>query len=300
MNKELEHAYFSFIYKRQFIWYKRFVLEDDPPWTDDPVMSKYKIINMYRELDRCTKYIIFEIGVLSSREAKLLNIIFFRFFNADQLYQNLGLSPFEKLDAEMKNKLLQGFAKMRQEEKTLFNPAYIISPGHSTMPKHETILNNLEDVSKNISSIVDNIDASLTPEESFLVLRKIPLVGPFLACEFWTDLAYIDFFPRHWNDDDFVNIGPGAKWGLEILAGEKLNAKKQWELLNHLHDVQRDILPTIHKELNQELSWEDIAYKKACSNVPYLSLTNIEGALCEFRKYYRLSRGLGRRRHFIS
>ncbi len=120
---------------------------------------------------------------------------------------------------------------------------------------------------------------------------KIPLVGPFLACEIWTDLTYLDFFKQNWTDNNFVNIGPGAKWGLEIICNTKLSKKEQEEKLEHLHKIQEKLLNT--------QKWKEIAYKGAFSNYPFLSITNIEGALCEFRKYYRLKSGKGRKRYFI-
>lgn len=290
--------FFAFIYRRQLIWYKRHVLHLPPPWSSDPVLRDYKIINMYRELDRSTKYIMERVRTLSEREAQLINVLFFRFFNADQLYESLGVSPFRRIDAGTKKALLAGFDRMRQQGKTLFNPAYLISPGQSRAPKHVTIIEGLEAISGRVESLVAEIDAASTPEQSFALLLGVPLAGPFLACEFWTDLAYLTFFPQGWTDNDFVNIGPGAAWGLNILAGKKLDKKAQWELLRELHQVQERILPELHMTLGESLAWKDIAYRDACSHVPFLSLTNMEGALCEFRKYTRLSHGKGRRRYF--
>ncbi len=186
----------------------------------------------------------------------------------------------------------------------------------------------LKNLNQEINDIISKIDASKTPRESLNIIQKIPSVGPFLACEIWTDLSYFNFFKQGWNDNDFVNIGPGAKWGLEILfstsqtqkvsevyeskdsydaknsQGEllstlgivskknslKLTKKELEEKLNYLYKKQKEILPTIHKELGEKLEWKDIAYKKAFSNYPYLSITNIEGALCEFRKYTNLNK----------
>ena len=94
-----------------------------------------------------------------------------------------------------------------------------------------------------------------------------------------------------------MNIGPGSKWGLELLYG-KSPAKELNEKLNHLHSIQNEFLTKIHLSLNNEYSWEQIAYKNANSNYPFLSITNIEGALCEFRKYWNISNGHGRRKYF--
>ena len=132
----------------------------------------------------------------------------------------------------------------------------------------------------NVKETVEEIDSAKTPRESLEVLQKIPLVGPFLACEIWTDLSYFNFFKQGWNDNDFVNIGPGAKWGLEIISKKRLGKKEQEEKLSMLYHLQRDYLDVPE--------WKKIAYKEAFSNYPFLSITNIEGSLCEFRKYWRL------------
>src|SRR3989338_4341272 len=115
----------------------------------------------------------------------------------------------------------------------IFNNAYLICSGGKGV-KHVNVLNGL--VELDIKNIINQIDESKTPEESFAVLTNLPLVGPFLACEFWTDLTYFKFFKQKWSDDDFVNIGPGAKWGLEILYHSKLGKKEQEAMLDYLYN----------------------------------------------------------------
>lgn len=294
MNKEKE--FFKFIYKRQLIWYKRFVLKENPPWTTDEILKKYKIINVYRELDKCTLYIIDKLKKIKDREQTLANIVFYRFFNLSGLYENLEIPVFTRLDEQVKYKILESLNKIKNSGKPIFNNAYLISSGEMGVKKHVSILNNLKNT--NFSDLVEKIDSSITPQESLKEIQSIPMIGPFLACEIWTDLAYLKFFKQKWTDNDFVNIGPGAEWGLEILYGP-LTKKQQEAKLKNLHETQREILPKIHDELNEEKSWQDIAFKQASSNYPFLSLTNIEGSLCEFRKYWNISNGKGRRKYFI-
>lgn len=277
----MESEYFKFIHERQLIWYKRFVLKQDPPWTDDKILKTYKFINMYRELDKCTIYIINKLKNIKDRKTLLLNIIFYRFFNKFNLYEDLGVEPFSEVN---KAQLAERFERIKRKGLPIFNNAYLISSG-GTDKKHINILNNLEKLQ--LDKLIEMIDKSKTPEESLEVLQKIPMVGPFLACEIWTDLTYFKFFKQNWSDDDFVNIGPGAKWGLEIIYN-KLNKKQLNERLYHLHELQKQILT----------EWKKIAYKQAYSNYPFLSITNIEGALCEFRKYWNIKHGKGRRRYF--
>jgi len=296
-SRPSEQDFFAFIYKRQLIWYRRFVLKKTFPWTDDEILRTYKFINMYRELDKCTQYIVEKLKCIQDRRTLLLNIIFYRFFNLSGLYELLKISPFKHLTPALVQKLDERFRKLRKEGTAIFNNAYVISPGASRKAKHRSILENLSVRDKHLSQMINDLDAAKTPQESFDVLLQVPLLGPFLSCEIWTDLTYFHFFKQSWDDNDFVNIGPGAKWGLEIMYG-KMPKKKYGEKLYHLYSQQKKFLPQIHKKMGEKLSWKKIAYKNAASNFPFLSITNIEGALCEFRKYCNLSQGKGRRRYY--
>lgn len=283
--------FFSFIYERQLIWHKRFFLKRDFPWTDDEILRKYKIINVYRELDKCTIYLLEKLKGMNDRAALLLNIVFYRFFNRVGLYEELEIQPFAKLDDGLFEKIKKGFADRTAEGKVVFNNAYIISSRGGEERKYIEVLKGMRSV--DFAKLVEQIDIAKTPEEAFLILQQIPLVGPFLACEIWTDLSYFDFFKQGWDDNDFVNIGPGAKWGLEILFG-KLNKKQLHEKLKELYQLQESHL----SEVAEKPSWREIAYKNAFSNYPFLSITNVEGALCEFRKYWNIKHGKGRRKYF--
>lgn len=285
MINSLEKEFFDFVYERQLIWYKRFIFKEKAPWTDDAVLAKYKIINVYRELDKCTLYIINKLKGIKDREKILANIIFYRFFNQFNLYEKLGIEPFEKIDNELKKLLIGKFEKLK-DKGSIFNNAYLIS-GVKGEKKHISILNNLGNI--NLRKVVDELDSAKTIDDSLLILKKIPMVGNFLACEIWTDLSYFGFFKQKWDDNDIVYIGPGAVWGLEIIYGKKLNKRKQEQKLKHLHEIQKEFLGA---------EWKKIAYENAFSNYPYLSLTNIESSLCEFRKYWNIKHGKGRRKYF--
>lgn len=283
--------FFDFVYERQLIWYKRFVLKKDFPWTDDEILQEYKIINVYRELDKCTIYLLKKLKNMTDRCALFLNVVFYRFFNRVHLYEELGIEPFDNLDEALFGKIKKSFEARIAEGKTVFNNAYIISSQGKEKRKYVEVLKCI--MSVDFARLTSLIDSSESPEEAFKVIQKIPLVGPFLACEIWTDLAYFGFFKQGWNDNDFVNIGPGAKWGIEIIFG-KLNKRQLYEKLREIYNLQRDYL----LKVKADPGWEDIAYQGAFSNYPFLSITNIEGALCEFRKYWNIKHGAGRKKYF--
>lgn len=281
----LENDFFKFIQDRQLIWYKRFILKEKPPWTTDKILNTYKILNVYRELDKGTIYIINKLKNVKDRKILLLNIVFYRFFNRYKFYENLGIEPITKIEDNLKGK----FENLRNKKQPIFSDAYLIASNKDNEPKYIYILKILK--SLDIISLIENIDLSKTPGDSLKVIQTIQNVGPFLAYEIWTDLTYFDFFKQKWVDNDFVNIGPGAKWGLEIIYNKKLDKKEQLERIYHLHKIQS-------KFLNNK-NWEKIRYKDAFSNKPFLSLRNIEHSLCEFRKYWNLTHSKGKKRKFV-
>lgn len=84
--------YFLFIQERQNIWRKKEVLRELPPWTEDPIFQQGFFTNIYRELDRCTRYelerIVFPFQ--DSLEEQIRRIILFRHSNSPWTYEVLS------------------------------------------------------------------------------------------------------------------------------------------------------------------------------------------------------------------
>src|SRR3989344_9692418 len=157
----------------------------------------------------------------------------YRFYNKFGLYENLNITPFEMFDLVLKNQLNKKFKMEKNRGKAIFNDAYLIGGNKTNEPKYSYILNIL---SKIDNSLITKIKNSSSPHNSLKLIQEIQNVGPFLAYEIWTDLTYFDFFAQQWTDNDFVNIGPGAKWGLEILYGN-ISQESLQERLHHLHQI---------------------------------------------------------------
>ena len=111
-----------------------------------------------------------------------------------------------------------------------------------------------------------------------------------MAYEYWTDLTYFGFFRQGWTDNDFVHVGHGAIWGLNLMIAYKDTREKIMPYKEYVGLVYklRDNMKKALEDLDLLEVWMTIHYKDAFSNVPFLSLRNIEHSLCEFRKYYRL------------
>ena len=296
-------CFWKFVVERQNIWYRRMILKEEYPWTDDPILQKYRFTNVYRELDKSTHYLLNFLSPLKKdRKNILFNVLIFRFFNSYGFFDKIGsmlhvekYNPFEfirKLD-ELKRKKIK-----------FFNNAYLIPhpsirKDYRPGDKHVQLAFCFDAVKEKIDMLIARIDDVKTPGESLEIIKQIPGVGSFLAYEVWTDLTYFKWFKQRWSDNDFVNVGPGARWGLNIMVGKDtpkfiLPAKEYEKLVFKLRDEMQPAL----KKLNLLNKWMKIYYRHAFSNKPFLSLRNIEHSLCEFRKYRRLSKGVGRKRLF--
>lgn len=299
------HDFYGFIYARQKIWYDRFVLKKPYPWTDDIVLRDYKFCNVYRELDKGTQYIV---NVMSdviytnksvTENQVLFNDIAYRIFNKYEMFKWIGM--YDYIDFDNQWKLIEKHMDEELEnEETVFNDAYMICGipvDYSYRPesKHVQILLMLKDLAKRIDRLRKDIEWAKNPEEVMKLLEGIHYIGPFLAYEIWCDLSYVKLI--RWTDNDFVNMGPGAKWGVRIIygGGKKDYKEKDYvDICKKLRNVQEEMF------IKYQIPFLDVAYKEGFSNRPYLSLRNIEHVLCEHRKYWRLKyEGEGKKRKYV-
>jgi hypothetical protein len=300
-SKERYEEYWKYVVERQRIWYKRFVLRESHPWTSDPILQKYRFCNNYRELDKGTMHLIDKLESLKTDRGKVLfNVVLYRFFNSHRFFDKLG-GLFDPSDYNPYN-FIKTLDKLISKGESIYNPAYVvcpptIKPEYRPNSKHVQLAFALEILSEKIDELIEKIDSANTPKDSLDALKEIPGVNNFLAYEFWTDLTYFNFFAQGWTDNDFVNVGPGARWGMNIIMGkdtkDRLFSQEGYlKLIFYL----RDKMPEALEQLGLKEEWLKISYKKAYSNVPFLSLRNTEHSLCEFRKYWRIKNGRGRRR----
>ena len=126
--------------------------------------------------------------------------------------------------------------------KTFFNNAYLVSshnynPNYRPGEKHIQILMMLRDLAPKMDEFTKEIMLS-TPDNAISIINKfVPLSGPFLAGQILLDATYTKDLVK-FTDNDFLIVGPGAKWGLDIIFNENLSAKDAIEKCKYLHSVQ--------------------------------------------------------------
>lgn len=206
-------TYWRFAAERQAI-YERRLSGAPPPWTSDPVLDYFRFTNVFRASDRVSQYLIRNvIYAVDDCDAEVVfRILLFKFFNRIETWELLehefGTISLGSFDPDRATAVL---SRARESGRRVYSNAYIIPPlpGWST-PKHAGYLrlaiNLVED------GLAERVRSSGSLEELFLLLRRVPGLGPFLAYQFAVDLCYSTVVNH--DEDTFVVAGPGALDGL--------------------------------------------------------------------------------------
>lgn len=301
MKMDKIQAFFEFIYDRQEIWHKRHVLGLAAPWSEDEIFKTYKFCNVYRELDAGTqvicKYLISEM----SAEQKLFNIIAYRFFNRRDTFEKLfgGLLNPDEFDCKAYEKRFDE-AKL---EGSIFSNAYLVSShpydaSYRPKDKHVQILLMLNDLRKQLPMMVDELQQSSGAQGLVIVEKYVAMAGPFLAGQILLDATYAKNIVTY-TANDFLIVGPGALWGLNIIFDAKLNSVEANEKCRHLCKIQKEEFAKLKERCGKDW-WSVFLNNPGYCGENVLALHDIQNSLCEFRKYWRLKKGeKAKKRYFV-
>jgi hypothetical protein len=212
---EVYDTYWRFAAERQNIFFKR--LEGKPlPWTDDPILRRYKFTNVYRASDRVSQYLIKHViyhGDQSADEV-FFRILLFKVFNRIEtwklLQEKLGEICYAEYSFDRYDALL---TQAMSEGHTLFSAAYIMPSGGTSFGhtrKHSNFLKLIEMMMRD--EVPHRIGEMRSMVQLFELLRSYPMIGDFLAYQFTIDINYSEL--TKFSEMEFVMPGPGAKDGI--------------------------------------------------------------------------------------
>lgn len=285
-NDNRVKEFFNFAYLRHLIWYRRFKLKMDKPWTDDETLRTYKFLNVYRELDKGTIYINNYVKNIATDEGKLVAIILYKFYNTVDIFERLGVSPsdFTTDTKSLSQKLISGYKNL-SDDKPVFNDAYLVTAGPG-----DKFINIAKSIKKfDLTKMLEEIRTQDNAEESYnKLVSLIPNCGDFLGYEIWSQLCYSRVLK--YSTNDYCNVGPGAEPSITYIFGKDVDPM---EALRYLQSVSYKELVDAPKRLGGKdslgkfPSWDSIRYvckydKDVGNNLSLLTLENIG---CEFRKY---------------
>ncbi len=276
IREDILEIFWGYIKERNNIYVKKEIDKLPPPWTDDPILKKYKFTNVFRELDPGTKYVIENMTLrlgYNDPHNLIFNCIVYRLYNKIETMQAIGLLDYRNFDREELQTKLETQAKIEP----VFTGAFMVSAYNSV--EGDTKIERTTRILQTIASDMTNIgNRIITNHDSFTTYRTILNLfgfGEFLAYQIAVDLGY---YSNLWFDEnEFVIAGPGAKRGIDLIYSEKSNMSYE--------DCIRNI---------ELLHWEEFIDEEL--EKP-LNIMAIENCLCEFSKYYKAYTGKGRPRN---
>lgn len=276
--------FWAFIAERQKIWHLRDIGQPGP-WTQDKVLSERRFTNMYRCLDRGTRFCVMVQESASFHNEALFNSLVYRYFNKEETWN--AIAP--ALRAGFWDLTISEIDKLEKP----FGNAYIASGqgGKVNGSLGRKVMENfIYPLYKDMNQIAHLFSTETDTRRLMKALQKYNGVGPFLAYQMVADTSYpllsrgglpLSVVQLEQN----VHLGPGALKGLEMLG-----LKGAPRPLEQLFSMQFEELP------KYGMPWLD-PIRGTGQQVP-LWLSDLEHALCEYQKYLRVSSGRAGMRHF--
>jgi hypothetical protein len=276
INPDID-GFFKFINLRHRI-YVRKERGEPRPWTKDPILHEGKFTNIYRMLDRVSKYakreILDRFKPWKRKHATQLvfEVIAFRLFNWPPTFILLKDLIRGEWDEDEAKRILH---KAQSRGKKIFTGAYIVSNMGETRPKIDIVCEAVTEAHRLAPKLVAGIRNNRTLKNAtFLIERLVPCCGMFIAYEIVCDLRWTPLLTNASDILLWANPGPGAKKGIHWLKfGDDARptgicVDYDTEMCALMFDSRR---PGRLRDYMQPLEMRDI-----------------EHSLCEWQKYLRV------------
>ena len=272
---EVYDTFWRFAAERQSIFFKKNETLN-PPWTDDPVLTRYKFTNVYRASDRVSQYLIRHVIYKGdqSPEEVFFRALLFRMFNKIETWEWL-LSSFgqilskeftvEPYDAVLDAALASG--------RRIYSGAYIMPSGKSSFGHRRKHRNHLELLDVLMRDEVPQFVGSVSDmKHVFEILCSYPMIGRFLGYQLATDLNYSEICD--FSEMEFVMPGPGAMDGIH----------KCFDHLGGLNEA--DVIRLMTDRQEQEFERLGLQFQTLWGRP--MQLIDVQNVFCEVSKYSRV------------
>lgn len=207
-------TYWKFATERQEIFFKK--LEGETPlYTKDPILQSYKFCNVYRASDRVSQFLIKNViyGHLTDEKDTLFRIFLFRLLNRVETWVKLE-GTLDQIG--LKNFSFSSYSNALEQigsNGPIYGNAFILCANKvfGFDKKHKNHLALLEKVFVKENLVKDLLNTK-NLEGLFIELKKLPLIGNFMAYQIAIDFNYSEVF--NFSENDFVIAGPGAVRGI--------------------------------------------------------------------------------------
>ena len=264
-----------FAVERQEVFFRK-LAGCPPPWTHDPIITRYKFTNTYRASDRVSQYLIRHViyDGDQSLEGIFFRTILFKLFNKietwELLKEKLSTLNYEDYSFERYDEVL---SEAISSGRRIYSAAYIMPSGKSTfghIRKHRNHLRLLELMMED--KVPQRVADASSMKQGFEVLRSYPTIGDFLAYQYVTDLNYSELV--NFTETEFVVPGPGATDGIH----------KCFSDMGGLNEI--DIIRIVTASQEKEFTKRGLQFRSLWGRP--LQLIDCQNLFCEVSKYARL------------
>lgn len=250
-------------------------------WTKDPILSKYRFCNVFRELDRVTLWIRENIQEPFKDHQHLW------FMLAIARYINWPASLKELIDNEAwpnnpnfkPSQMSKVLERRKERGEKCETGAFMIraesdrSTEWFSWPKQryvsEIVLGNLWNDRDKLQGLIDQDEQTL--EVVWLKLQEYRGWGPFMSGQLVTDLRHSRYLKEAPDLNKWTALGPGSRRGLNRLFGRSVESPLKQEdgvkELTHLREIAPEFIGT---------------------HVPLPELSDFQNCCCEVDKYLRV------------
>ena len=213
---EVHRAYWHLAAERQRIFERR-IAGQAAPWTDDPILARYKFTNPWRASDRVSQFLIRDV-IYDARhgtaEDLLTRIVMFRLFSKPSTWRAIEseLGPVRR--ATIEDPRLPRLLERLQRAGPIYTSAFILCAnkayGHDR--KYRNHLALLADMMRG-GRLPRAVARARSLRAVYEALCAFPLIGPFMGYQLAIDINYSEL--TEFCEDEFTIPGPGAQRGIE-------------------------------------------------------------------------------------
>lgn len=274
--------FWEFAYERQRIWRRRTIDRLPWPWTDDPVLQKYRFTNVHRELDRGTitlRRLVHSQLTRTSLEAVVYNTMAYRVFNRAEMWEEVRPFAATRGDIASTRNMIRHYVENGGK---IAPAAWTVSP-LTHLPGDTWLERAFAGMDRwDTYAITEGLRDCATFMEAFKLMKGIPLMGHVLRVQCILDFTYL--FP--FTDDE--------EFPLYSSAGKHKGKREEWDPIGPAEGLKSagglSLYDLRHRQtellLNRGLDWRIVMWDAK----PHLTVADIEHTLCEYSKYVAVHR----------
>lgn len=263
-----EQTFWNFVNHRQHAWLRK--RDGSFPYSDDPAIARYHFTNVYRELDRGTIWFQQHHG-----GDPLPAAIVYRPLNRISTFELPGVKT--GWNGQIPTRRLKRFFNIvcaaSRDGQQVFTGRHL----NRGLEYYGRTLDALDP--RRLPKLRKEIENCRSLREVISTLKRIPGIGDFFAWQITCDLMESGMLGRCEDRARWAHLGPGALIGLRLVFGLAKNP------------TRREADELVTRLAASPLNMIDVRWVPPYLP-PFLSVKNIEHALCEYGRWIRAHNGI--------